>query len=325
MESLAKVSIICTVYNQADFVEETLDSVLNQSYSDVELIILDNGSQDSSKERIQEWIANHMGFECKFISLQNSINYCKAFNLGLNQISGEYTLDLSGDDQLCADHIERSLQTIIQNPTAVFSFSNAKLMDESGRIRPYYKRAQVQEIEDYLKTGSLYLEVIRGNPISASTMIFDTKTLKDLGGYDESLSYEDFDILIRLTRKYHGVFSDHIGLIKRVHAKSFSASQYLSRNSKMLPSTVKVCQKIKTINQTQEEDQALLSRVLFECKHALWSANFQSAEELLKIASSIRPQAMKVQIYQFFAMLRLDFSWFYPTITSIKSSFLKYF
>ncbi|SIS85818.1 glycosyltransferase [Belliella pelovolcani] len=325
MGSLAKVSIICTVFNQADFVEEALDAVLNQGYHNIELIIIDNGSQDSSKEKIKNWITNKEKFECRFIDLPESLNYCQAFNLGLKQISGDYIIDLSGDDQLCEGHIEQSIRALQKSPNAAFSFSDAKLLDEAGKIRSYYNREHVSDLKKFIENGSLYQEVIKGNPISAVTVIFDSKILKELGGYDETLIYEDFDILVRLTRHYPAVFSDHQGVIKRIHAQAFSANQYLSRNSSMLPSTVKVCQKIKFMNQTQEEDQALLSRVLFECKHAIWSANFESADELLKIATSIKPRPMKVLIYQFFAKLRLDFSWFYPTITSIKSSLRKYF
>src|SRR5690606_24064535 len=103
---------------------------------------------------------------------------------------------------------------------------------------------------------------------------FKTEVLKNEGGHDEDLSYEDFDIIVRLARNYLFVFNEYIGVKKRLLENSFSSKQYSIRNSVMLPSTLKICRKIQLMNRSHRENNALKFRVMFETKHALASANF---------------------------------------------------
>ncbi len=321
MTALTKVSIICTVFNQEDYVIDSLNSVLNQNYSDLELIIINNGSKDNSQRQIENWLEENSDLVSEFIFIKEPISYCSAFNMGLRKSTGEFIMDLSGDDLICEGHIQKSVELLNQHREAAFCFSDAILFDEKGKRRNFYKRDAQGNLKEEIEDGDMYLQIIKGNPISAATALFDSQKLKASGGYDESLSYEDFDILIRLTRAFPVVFSDHIGVQKRIHSKAFSADQYLPKKSKMLPSTVAVCRKIRTLNRNREEDQALLERVLFECKHALWSANFDSAEALIIIAKAIEPSHPKLIWYRGWLRWKLDLSWLYPTITSIRSTF----
>ena len=74
------VSIICTSYNHGDFVTEALDSVIQQSYKNVELIIVDNGSMDDSVRYIRDWLADHREeVGVRTIFNQTTINYCRSF------------------------------------------------------------------------------------------------------------------------------------------------------------------------------------------------------------------------------------------------------
>src|SRR5690606_35278468 len=114
-----------------------------------------------------------------------------------------------------------------------------------------------------------------------------------------------------LTSKYPVVFSDHTGVYKRKHASSLSANQYQNYQSVMLPSTLRVCEKIRDMNRSDGENTALAERVLFELKHALWSANFQPAKRFVKLADELQVKGAEFRLYKFWLYLRLDISWLY--------------
>jgi hypothetical protein len=146
-------------------------------------------------------------------------------------------------------------------------------------------------------------------------LVFRTVTLLKENGYDESLSYEDFDIMVRLGRKYRFVFSNTIGVEKRLLSTSFSAGQYRTKNSIMLPSTYQVLRKIKKMNRTPEENKALITRSLHETKHALASANFEIAGKLLSFVDELGERSSKFWLYWGWWQLKLNISWFYQAYT----------
>src|SRR5690606_1781766 len=159
-------------------------------------------------------------------------------------------------------------------------FSNALLVaDNPLPFKTFYPVNKEGSLLDAVASGDIYEHVVQKNFLCAPTMVFNTEILNNEGGYDEELSYEDFDIIVRLTRKYPFVFNEYVGVKKRILKNSFSAKQYSIRNSVMLPSTLKVCQKIKLMNRSEKENNALKFRVMFETKHALASANFDVALE----------------------------------------------
>jgi hypothetical protein len=79
----------------------------------------------------------------------------------------------------------------------------------------------------------------------------------------------------------------------------------------MLPSTLIVCQKVKAMNIHSEEDVALGKRILYELKHALWSANFDPAEGFVKLGEEVGLNGITFSIYKFWLKKRYDLSWLY--------------
>ncbi|MBS9522946.1 glycosyltransferase [Litoribacter alkaliphilus] len=275
------VTVICTCYNQEAYIQSALDSVLAQKGVEVELFVIDNGSRDGSSAEIEKWLAKHPSFPPKLIFRKESINYCKSFNEALRECRGDYLVDLSGDDRLLDGHLSKSIQKLELHPTAAVSFSDALLVKGDTRYRFYDQNRFGPPIKEF---GDVYLHVIHQYCISTVTMVFRTEMLKNIGGYDEELVYEDFDVLCRLARLHPFVFSDHVGVEKTLHANAYSQQQYRFRNSEMLWSTLKVCHKIHTMNQNDLENRNLKRRALHEAKHALLSANFKVGWEFFKLA-----------------------------------------
>ncbi len=311
-----RIAVICIAYNHQDWIEETLESVKMQDYHSKELIIVDNGSEDNTKEIIKKWVNQSSGMLSVQTVFYNEIQpYCQLFNESLSRANSQFILDLSGDDVLYPDHLSKSIEVLKKGPNAAFVFSDAYILEPEGVVNTFYKRSNSGELEEEIELGTLYETLIKSNKICSPTIVFNAPILIREGGYDSSLYYEDFDIQLRLARKYPILFSDHIGVLKRKHSRSLSASQYQRYQSKMLPSTVAVCRKIQQMNRQESENKALGLRILYELKHALWSANFQSAEDLISIGDEIGLKGIKLMLYKFWVKKRLDISWLYVKIT----------
>ena len=316
METSELVTVICIAYNHEQWIEETLESVRAQDYYSKELIVVDNGSSDRTREIIQNWEKNSSGIlTVQTIFYDEMQPYCKLFNHVLASINSQYLVDLSGDDILYPDHLSASIGELKKAPYAAFVFSDAYILDQRGEVRTFYKRNHAGELAEEIELSNVYETLIHRNFICSPTLVFNTSILRREGGYDESLYYEDFDIQVRLARNHPVVFSEHIGVLKRKHAQSMSAGQYQVYQSKMLPSTVKVCSKIQQMNIYPEENQALQKRILYELKHALWSANFDVAKQLADLGTQMEMKSLKFWFYKFWAKKGWDISWLYVQLT----------
>ncbi|WP_215226447.1 glycosyltransferase [Echinicola shivajiensis] len=313
----ALVSIICICHNQEDFVVESLDSVLSQSYDALELIIVDNGSTDASKGKIHAWLKEkELLDQVRTIFYPNAINYCQVFNEALRLANGDYIIDLSGDDVLFPEHVESSVKALESTPMSALCSSNAVLYnEETKKTSRFFPFSNKYLPVDWRPNGNVYREVVRNYCLCTPTMVFRSSILKKEGGYDENLVYEDFDIIVRLARKYSFAFSPHIGVKKRLHQASFAREQYKAHASRMLWSTYSVCQKIAEMNQSKEENLALAFRCKHEAKHALASANFEVAQSLLELAGKSGAKGLGFIFLKAWAFLKFDLSFVYRVYT----------
>jgi glycosyltransferase involved in cell wall biosynthesis len=316
MKIVDRVTIICIAYNHEKWIEETLESVKLQDYYSKELIIIDNGSTDQTPEIIRRWVSQQSGnMSVQTIFMEEEMPYCGLFNQSLGSLSSQYVVDLSGDDVLYPDHLSLSIDQLRKAPYAAFVYSDAYLLTPDGEVKTFYKRNSYGDLEEEILQGELYETLIEHNYICSPTIVFNAKILKREGGYDSGLYYEDFDVQLRLARKHSVVFSDHIGVLKRRHANSMSSGQYQLHKSKMLPSTLTVCEKVKAMNIHPDEDKALGNRIRYELKHALWSANFEPAQGFVRLGEEIGLKGITFTFYKFWLKKRFDFSWLYLQIT----------
>ena len=252
------VSVICLCYNHARFVQEAIQSVVNQSYSNIQLILVDDASTDNSVAVIREIIRNR---SVEFISLQMNVGNCQAFNRGLSVAKGEFIIDLAADDVLLPDRVEVGVRAL-QRAGAAYGvhFSDAELISESGEHLSFHSdrfpHASIPQ-------GEIYKDLINRYFICPPTLMCTREVMNDLNGYDESLTYEDFDFLIRSSRKYKYVYSPAVLVKRRITADAMSKMQF-RLFSKHSHSTYRVCEKIQELNKTSEERRALRSRIQYE-------------------------------------------------------------
>jgi glycosyltransferase involved in cell wall biosynthesis len=262
------VSVICLCYNHAAFVREAVQSVMQQTYTNVELILIDDASKDHSAAAIEE--LQRLYPAIKTIVLKNNVGNCKAFNQGLAESRGEYIIDLAADDVLLPDRIKKGIDFFQQSPDTGVIFSDAEWISETGEHLYYHSERFPHAL---IPQGDIYLDLIEKYFICSPTMMFRRTVIEHLDGYDESLAYEDFDFCIRSSRDFEFGYMPEVTVKKRVVKNSMSKKQ---RGSiKQQRSTFRVCEKILELNETEEEQAALTRRIRYEINVNLRMLNFK--------------------------------------------------
>lgn len=268
------VSVICLCYNHEKFVEQAIESVLAQTYPNVELIVVDDASMDGSKSVIENLVDRQPHIQ--FHKNQDNLGNCRSFNIGFEKAKGDFVIDFSADDVLLPNRIEEGVKKLMSlGDEYGVQFSDAILIDESGeKIGLHSDRFPHNTIPD----GDIYLDIVSRYFICSPSMMIRSEVLEQLGGYDESLAYEDFDFWVRSSRivKYAYIAEP---LIKRRVLKRSMGNDQFKRGSRQLQSTMLVCQKIKELNRTEEEHRAWRGRVWYEIRVCI---------RLLEIALAIR-------------------------------------
>lgn len=266
------VSVVCLCYNHARFVEEAIESVLAQTYPNVELIILDDASADNSVAVIEKKIADHP--DIKFLSLKENVGNCKAFNTGYALSSGQYIIDFAADDILYPNRIEVGVKDLKKAGDAFgVHFSDADWIAEPGEL---LFRHSDRFPHNTIPQGDIYKHLISKFFICSPTMMFTRAVMEHLGGYDENLKYEDFDFWIRSSRRFKYVYSPQVLVKKRVVKTAMSADQF-KVGSPQLESTYRVCEKILALNKNNDEKNALQKRIFYEIRVSLRLFTFSLA------------------------------------------------
>ncbi|GAB3201957.1 glycosyltransferase involved in cell wall biosynthesis [Pontibacter aydingkolensis] len=274
------VSVICLCYNHERFLADALDSVLTQTYPNIEIIVVDDCSTDGSITIINAYLAKYP--QIRFISTGKNIGNCAAFNTGLNASSGDFIIDFATDDVLLPERITQQVEAFkkVDESYGVVYSDAEYITDTSEHL--YFHSQKYKPAPD----GDVFAEVLRRYFICPPTMLIRRAVFEDLGGYDAMLAYEDFDFWIRSARKYKYHYLDKITTQRRVHDKSLSRGLYKA-GDKMLASTVIVCRKAADLVQNEMEKKALAQRLKYEARHAYLTGNFKEAADLLAILETI--------------------------------------
>lgn len=281
------VTVICTCYNHQNYVRQALQSVIDQTYPYVELIVIDNGSTDGSVEQVYSFIDPHPSV--RFIRNNSNVGLNRAFNQGLTLASGRYVIDLSADDVLLPDRIAKQVACMEQLPNSYgVVFSNAAFIDALGRrTGTHYPVNEKGQATVQVPTGDVFRAILSSYFICTPTMLIRRSLLEQLGGYDESLSYEDFDFWVRSSRLCYYAYLDDVLTLKRQLPGSLSG-QILKRHNHLLPSTLIVCQKAFELCQTPDEFDALAGRLNTFIRKAFYTEQFELVQHFHSLLKSIK-------------------------------------
>ncbi|MES2389804.1 MAG: glycosyltransferase [Bacteroidota bacterium] len=272
--SAPSLTVVCLCYNQAQWLRAALDSVVAQTFSPLELIIADDCSTDNSRDVIEEFVIEYPGTTVIFN--ETNLGNCKAFNKALALASGKYIIDLAADDIMLPLRAQTQIDEFEKaGPDAALCYSNAHFIDTEGKVTgPYYHEARPASL---IKQGNVYEALWGPNFICSPSVMFRTSLLKDAGGYDETLAYEDFDVWLRLARKYDFIYADALLTEKRKVPGSLSSKKTALREGKMLASTLQICRKAKALNKNKAEDIALARFAAYHLRLAVITENHEVA------------------------------------------------
>lgn len=210
---MPKISIIIPNYNNARYLNMAIQSVLAQTYKDYEIIIVDDGSTDNSRD-----IVARFGNAVRYIYQENQ-GLAGARNTGIQAAKGELIGLLDADDEWHSDYLEYMVGLSEKHPDAQVFYSMAQCMDVDGQDLPQFVGGPPVEPE------KLYQVLLRANFIIPSTVTFRKKPVVESGCFDVSLrSCEDWDLWFHLLPegRFLGSFKSLVRY--RVHGNSLSTN-----------------------------------------------------------------------------------------------------
>jgi glycosyltransferase involved in cell wall biosynthesis len=272
------VSVLCLSYNQKKFVEEAIQSVFNQTYPFIQLIVLDDGSSDGSAQTITRFL----GDKASVVFLINETNqgYTKSLNKALSHATGEFIVDLAADDLLMPTRVEEGVSALIKAGTKFgVNFSDAEIIAEDGHfVGVHSEKFPHQSIPQ----GDVYKDIVRRYFICPPTMLFRKSVIDHLGGYDDSLAFEDFDFLVRAARDCHFCYTQKPLVKRRLVDQSMSQKQFRKGDPQRV-STFRVCEKINKMNETIDEEEALKKRIRYEFLLSVKLGDFSLAVKFVRL------------------------------------------
>lgn len=207
------ISVIIPAYNAEKTIKETIESVLNQTFSDFELIVVNDGSQDSTSE-----IASRISDpRLKVFSYPNS-GASVSRNRGFEHAVGELIAFLDADDLWSSDKLEAQLAALEANPQADIAYSWTDCIDESGQ---FLRRGGHITVNGDALEKLLMMDILE----NGSTPLIRRQALTEVGGFDESLQAgQDWDLYLRLAADHYFVAVPRSQVFYRISSNSLSAN-----------------------------------------------------------------------------------------------------
>ena len=208
------VSIVFTSYNHQEYLRQALNSLINQTYQNIEIIIIDDCSTDGSQEILKEY--EHFENVNLKLQTQNSGSYVKASNLGASFAKGEYLLFAQCDDFAEPNQIELLIHEFLSNPTVGVVFSKSNLVDNNGIV---FSNDFIGRERKFKKSIALN-PILKGNQIqeflffsciipNLSAAIIKTELYKQIGGLSvKYLVVSDWEFWLDLSKKTNFLYID---------------------------------------------------------------------------------------------------------------------
>ena len=193
---MPKVSVVIPYYNSEKTILRALNSVINQTYTDYEIILVDDGSKDNSYNVVQTFIYEHKEYNMENI-YQHNAGPSKARNTGINKSNGEYIALLDSDDSWDINKLKIQMDFIKKNKNILILGSNYNIIQNNRVVVKGKNTGRYIEVNFYKRLFKNYF--------STPTVIIKKSIIKEFGGFDEKQKYaEDSLLFIKILRKYRG-------------------------------------------------------------------------------------------------------------------------
>ena len=196
------VSVILPTYNRLDLLQLAIESIRAQSYSNIEIVVIDDYSTDETVNFLTEYSKRDQ--RIRVIRNDKNIGFVRSLNKGIKEARGEYIARLDDDDSWCdSKKLEKQVEFLVNHPEYVLTGGGIIRVDEYGKeiARQHFP----ENDEEIRKT------ILIADPFVHTSVLFRKKDVEKVGGYDENLDYaQDWDLWMKLGRlgKYYN-FPDY--------------------------------------------------------------------------------------------------------------------
>lgn len=223
------VSIVMATYNRARLLPQAIESVLNQTYQNIEFIIIDDGSQDGT----QELISRYRGRDKRIVYLKNAANkgQSHSLNAGIENSRGDFLMFLDDDCEYLPGKVDTDvalMQSINPSPSLIYDNMWVERVDGKTTL-PLNKKDAFITAESIFSCNYTFLD--------QSTWFCKKACIKGIGGFDRELSaYNDIDLLMRLLVKGEKIYFHNYPLSIKHKAKGVStvSQEFINKKEKFL-------------------------------------------------------------------------------------------
>ena len=207
------VSVVIPTYNRADLVGRAIQSVLDQTYRNFEIIVIDDASTDDTQHVVESFTDKRI----RFIKHHENSGGPAARNSGIRAARGEYVAFLDSDDEWLPNKLDKQIALFEESSPSVgvvYCLDYGR-NDDTGRV-------VWQMSSEEMRRGDLYSSFLSGwCPAITSSVVVLAPVLKEAGMFDESLpSFEDYDLWLRITKSYEFDFVEEPLVVVHKHSRS---------------------------------------------------------------------------------------------------------
>lgn len=297
------VSVIIPTYNRAHLIGRAIQSVLNQTYQDFELIIVDDGSTDNTEDIIKEF--QKKDERIKRIRHDKNKGGSAARNTGIKAAKGDYIAFLDSDDEWLPQKINKQIVIFKERSSKIGAvYTGFLYLDKYGnRI----KNAYIPR-----KKGYIYEDLLLKNCVgTCSTLLIRKECFKQVGLFDEKLpASQDWDMWIRISRYYEYDFLENSFVKYRVHFNQISTNLNSKVRAEMLMQE-------KYIDQLKNRKYVYSNSCFTIGILLLYLGRIKNGQKYLIKAIIIYPFCIKYYIYLFFSFFGLKGFKFFQKLKNI--------
>ena len=282
---MRRTSVIITTYNDAKYLKRSISSVIYQSLSPFEIIVVDDGSSDDMAEEIVNFLQSQTDLTIVFKKKTNG-GPSSARNIGIKLAKGEFIIFLDADDELLNDSIEwrqKILTSLGKDCASIYCSRMVSVQNKTNFID------QIKEINGELDVCLLGRK--NGIPGGSPHYFFRRKVLIEINGYNESLKFnEDFEMILRIAKKWMFYGVNRVGFIQYIRQDSWSNSDpyiaYAGVESFLQTSLDEKLLPVIEINKRSKENRLSLVKKLLYQKYK-WSEVSPYIDEAFGIAAPL--------------------------------------
>jgi len=210
------VSVIIPVYNRGSSIKRAAESVLSQTYGDIELIVVDDGSNDNTGEEVEAIEDTRV----RYIRLNKNRGAPAARNVGTKAAKGDYIAFQDSDDQWLPQKLEKQMK-IFENASENVGAVYTAFYRVENRKKEYIPYSWVKK-----KEGYIHREVLKGSFITTPSIVVRRECFEKVGMFDERLPrLQDWELVIRLSKYYEFRFIDEPLLVSPYTSDSLTANR----------------------------------------------------------------------------------------------------